>query len=87
MDTEIARRKKLCEQAEDPEWDEAVLLARNLSTQQKAFLREHPPGLVNALWTHFEGTRDKCGCTSFAHERPDCSVRLIERLLVDEESQ
>jgi hypothetical protein len=87
MDREIARRKKLCEQAEDPEWGEAMVLARNLSAPQIAFLREHPPGLVNALWSHFEATCDKCGCTSLAHERPECSVRLIERLLVDEESQ
>ena len=87
MDKEIARRKTLCQLAENPEWEETVLLARNLNTAQKAFLREHPPGLVNALWNHFEVTRDKCGCTSAAHERPNCSVRLIERLLIDEESQ
>ncbi|HLF11844.1 MAG TPA: hypothetical protein VJA26_11575 [Gammaproteobacteria bacterium] len=87
MDKEIARRKTLCELADNPEWDETVVLARNLSAEQKAFLKEHPPGLVKALWNHFEATRDQCGCESVSHERPDCSVRLIERLLIDEESR
>ena len=85
MDTEIARRKKLCEQAEDPEWDETVLLARNLSAQQKAFLREHPPGLVKALWAHFDATRDRCGCDTATHERSGCTVPFIEKLLLEAE--
>ena len=54
-------------------------------TLQKAFLRDHPPGLVNALWAHFEATCERCGCKTPAHERPDCEVRLIERLLLEQE--
>jgi hypothetical protein len=87
MDAEVQRRKKLCEKADGAEWEETVLLARNLDAAQKAFLEEHPPGLVRALWSHFEATRDRCGCITAIHERPGCSVRLIERLLLDEETQ
>jgi hypothetical protein len=86
MDSEISRRKKVCELAEDPEWDDLVLLATNLNAAQKSFLKEHPPGLVKALWSHFDATRDRCGCATTAHERPECSVRLIERLLLDAQS-
>jgi hypothetical protein len=84
MDKEIHRRTKLCERADNPEW-EAVAVARNLDADQKAFLKAHPPGLVKALWQHFDATRDRCGCATPAHERPGCSVGLIEKLLLDEE--
>ena len=85
MDKEIRRRTTLCERADSAEWEELVLLMRNLGAPQKAFLKSHPPGLVKALWTHFERTRGRCGCATPAHERPDCTVGLIERLLLDEE--
>jgi hypothetical protein len=49
-------------------------------------LREHPPGLVKALWMHFEATRDRCGCSTAAHERPECSVALVQRLLLEGEA-
>jgi hypothetical protein len=86
MNGEIARRMTLCERAGNPDWEDVVQLAGNLKDAEKAFIREHPPGLVEALWRHFDATRDKCGCTSSSHERPECTVRLIERLLLDEES-
>lgn len=85
MDKEIQRRMQLCERAVDADWEDAVVLARHLDANQLAFLREHPPGLVKALWQHFDATRDRCGCVTSAHERPACSVRLIEKLLLDEE--
>jgi len=83
MDREIQRRMKLCERADDAEWEEAIVLARNLGTDQKAFLKDHPPGLVQALWKHFDATRDRCGCATPAHEQPNCSVGLIQKLLLD----
>jgi hypothetical protein len=86
MEKEIRRRAELCERAQNPEWEDVIVLAKNLDAPQKAFLREHPPGLVKALWSHFAATREACGCKSPTHERPDCTVRLIERLLLDEES-
>jgi hypothetical protein len=86
VDKEIRRRAELCERAQSPEWEEVIMLAKNLDSAEKAFLREHPPGLVKALWTHFETTREACGCKSPTHERSGCTVRLIERLLLDEES-
>jgi hypothetical protein len=76
---------QLCERAVDAEWEEAVVLARHLNANQKAFLKDHPPGLVKALWQHFDATRDRCGCATPKHERTACSVRLIEKLLLDEE--
>lgn len=85
MDREITRKIDLCARADDAEWDEAVLGMQNLTKEQKIFLREHPPGLVKALWSHFDATRGRCGCTTAAHERPECSVALIERLLLDGE--
>jgi hypothetical protein len=86
MDREIKRRIDLCVRADDAEWDALVLAARHIGEPQRAFLREHPPGLVEALWRHFDATRDRCGCSTAAHERPECSVALIERLLVDGEA-
>ena len=86
MDKEIARRKEICERAENAEWEDTIVLLRDLSPEQQAFLKAHPPGLVEALWSHFEATRDKCGCKSAAHERPGCPVGLVERLLLDQES-
>lgn len=85
MDREIQRRIKLCERADDAEWEETIALASTLEANQRAFLKDHPPGLVKALWQHFDATRDRCGCATPAHERPGCSVRLIEKLLLDEE--
>ncbi|HVY64157.1 MAG TPA: hypothetical protein VHH11_04970 [Gammaproteobacteria bacterium] len=85
MDREIERRIEVCARADDAEWDELVLGARNLGKAQMTFLREHPPGLVRALWLHFEATRDRCGCATTAHERPECTVPLVERLLQDGE--
>jgi hypothetical protein len=87
METQIKRRLQICERAQDAEWDEIVAMAENLSASQRAFLKEHPPGLVKALWSHFDATREKCGCSSPSHERSGCTVRLIERLLLDEQSQ
>jgi hypothetical protein len=86
MDSEIRTRIKLCEGAQNAEWQDIVVLAKNLDDAQKAFLKEHPPGLVKALWSHFDATRGQCGCQSATHERPGCTVRLIERLLLDEQS-
>ena len=85
MDREIGHKIEVCERADNAEWREVVAQARELRVEQKAFLREHPPGLVKALWTHFEATRDRCGCSTPAHERPGCAVRLLERLLLDGE--
>lgn len=85
MDKEIKRRQELCEQADSAEWEEVVALARNLSAPQKAFLKDHPPGLVAVLWAHFDATRDRCGCATPAHERRGCKVRLIEKLLLGQE--
>jgi hypothetical protein len=85
VDREVKRRVELCSAADDAEWEELLLAIRNLSKEQRAFLREHPPGLVKALWMHFEATRDRCGCSTSAHERPECSVALVERLLLDGE--
>jgi hypothetical protein len=86
MDSEIRRRTELCENAQNPEWQDIVMLAKNLDGAQKAFLEAHPPGLVKALWNHFDATRGQCGCQSSAHERAGCTVRLIERLMLDEQS-
>lgn len=86
MNGEIQKRIALCEQAANPDWEDVVLLAENLKAAEKDFLRAHPPGLVEALWKHFEATRDHCGCATPAHERSGCHVRLIERLLLDEEA-
>ncbi|HEY7671672.1 MAG TPA: hypothetical protein VIC71_05595 [Gammaproteobacteria bacterium] len=86
MEKEIRRRAELCERAQNAEWEDVIMLAKNLDADQKAFLREHRPGLVKALWSHFDATRGACGCRSATHERPECTVRLIERLLLDEES-
>ena len=85
MDLEIEHRRALCAAADNPEWEQVIARARNLSVAQKAFLKDHPPGLVRALWAHFERTRDHCGCTTPAHEGRDCQVRLIEKLLLEEE--
>jgi hypothetical protein len=82
MDREIQRRIALCERADDAEWDEVVVLAKVLTGEQKAFMHAHPPGLVRALWEHFEATRERCGCTTATHERAGCTVPLIERLLL-----
>jgi hypothetical protein len=86
MDKEIRRRAQLCERAQNPDWEDVIALAENLNASQKAFIKEHPPGLVKALWSHFDATRGQCGCKSPTHERHDCTVRLIERLLLDEQS-
>jgi len=59
--------------------------SRGTGRRQKAFLEDHPPGLVKALWQHFDATRGRCGCATPAHERPGCSAGLIEKLLLDEE--
>jgi len=85
VDKEIKRRQKLCDQADSAEWEEVVALARKLSPAQKAYLKDHPPGLVAALWGHFDATRERCGCATPAHERPSCKVRLIEKLLLEQE--
>jgi len=87
MDTEIARRIQLCKRLRNPNWDSLIAGVKNLGEAEEAFVRLHPPGLVGALWAHFEATRDHCGCESPDHERSDCSVRLIERILLDEESR
>ena len=86
MEKEIRRRVELCERAQNPDWEDIVVLAKNLDDAQKAYLRAHRPGLVKALWSHFDATRAACGCKSPTHERAGCTVRLIERLLLDEES-
>ena len=82
---EIERRKTLCEEAQNPDW-ESVAGSSNLEERDRVFLKAHPPGLVGALWSHFEATREKCGCSTPSHERSDCSVALVERLLRDEQS-
>jgi hypothetical protein len=85
MDQEVKRKIESCERADNAEWDEVVLQAGNLRAEQKTYMREHPPGLVKALWTHFDATRERCGCKTPAHEQPGCTVLLIERLLLDGE--
>jgi hypothetical protein len=87
MDAEIERRRSLCQAAQQPDWDDVVLLARDISDEVRAYLDAHPPGLVRALWTHFDATREHCGCLLPTHERPECQVRLVERLPIDQESQ
>jgi len=85
MDREIARRCAVCAAADNPEWEEVIARARSLSAAQKAFIKGHPPGLVRALWAHFEATRDHCGCATSSHEGKACQVRLIEKLLLEQE--
>lgn len=87
MDQNIARKKRLCDGADNAEWGERISLVGNLNVVEKHYLEEHPPGLVRALWEHFEATRDVCGCQTPAHEREDCPAGLIERLLLEQESQ
>lgn len=86
MEKEIEQRAELCERAQNPEWEDIVTLAGGLDAAQKAFIEAHPPGLVKALWAHFDATRERCGCGSPSHERPDCTVGLIQRLLLDDQS-
>jgi hypothetical protein len=64
--------------------DGAVAIALHLDADQKASPKDHPPGLVQAPWQHFDATPDRCGCATPAHERPGCWVGLIEKLLLDE---
>jgi hypothetical protein len=85
MDQEIERRRAVCAAADNAEWEEVIARARSLSAAQKAFIRDNPPGLVRALWAHFEATRDRCGCATPAHEGRGCQVRLIEKLLLEQE--
>ena len=85
MDREIKRKIELCERADDAEWDDVVASAKHLAQAQKAYLREHPPGLVKALWAHFDATRDRCGCDTATHERSGCTVPFIEKLLLEAE--
>jgi hypothetical protein len=86
MSADVAGKIELCDRASDAEWREVVLLAQRLAEDQKAFLQAHPPGLVRALWAHFAATRDRCGCETAAHERVDCTVPLVERLLLEAEA-
>jgi hypothetical protein len=83
MASGIDRQIELCDRADDAEWEELVVLVRHLGKDQKAFMQAHPPGLVRALWLHFAATRDRCGCKTPTHERADCAVPLIERLLLE----
>jgi hypothetical protein len=87
MDAQIELRLKACDDARDPEWEASIEQVTELSDRAKAYLNLHPPGLVRALWSHFEATRDKCGCATVSHEREGCAVRLIERILLEEQSQ
>jgi hypothetical protein len=87
MDQDIARKRHLCEAAENAEWVDRISAAAGLSDAEKRFIEAHPPGLIRALWGHFEATRDVCGCRTPVHERADCPAGLIERLLLGEESQ
>lgn len=87
MDQDIALKKRLCEGADNAEWGDRISTAQALSDDEKRFIEAHPPGLVAALWAHFEATRDVCGCRTPAHERADCPAGLIERLLLEQESQ
>jgi hypothetical protein len=84
MDSEIKRRMQECAQADVAEWEEVVVNASPLSREQRRFLQDHPPGLIKALWQHFDMTRDRCGCESPTHERPECAVPWIDRMLRDE---
>jgi hypothetical protein len=86
MESEIRRKIDICSRAQNAEWAEAVAAANNLNASQRAFLHEHPPGMVKALWNHFDATRGRCGCASPTHERRECTVPLIERLLRDEQA-
>lgn len=85
MDSDVQAKIELCERADGAEWEEIVARAARLDPAQRAFLKAHDPALVRALWVHFAATRDRCGCATNEHERPSCSVRLVERLLLDEE--
>ena len=85
MDRQIARLKKLCDEAQNPEWNEEMQRVVGATAAQIAFVSAHRPGLIRALWSHFEATSDKCGCSNVSHENPDCSVRLIQKLLLEEE--
>ena len=86
MDSEVRHKIETCDRAQSAEWDDVVATVRHLDADRRAFLNEHPPGLVKALWRHFDATRGQCGCELPSHERADCTVRLIERLLLDEQS-
>ena len=86
MDRQIEERKRACDAARNAEWDSVIVAAGPLDPAQRSFLEQHPPGLVAALWQHFDRTRERCGCETSAHEKPDCTVLLIERLLRDEEA-
>jgi hypothetical protein len=85
VEPNIKHKIDICARADDAEWTELISRVGTLGAAQKGFLREHPPGLVRALWTHFAATRGRCGCRTASHERPECTVGLIERLLLDGE--
>ena len=85
MDREIKRKIELCERADNAEWEEVIVVAKHLTKDQRTFMQEHPPGLVKALWAHFDATRDRCGCDTATHERSGCTVPFIEKLLLEAE--
>ncbi len=86
MESEVERRMNLCREAQHPDWNGVVAVARNLEHKEREFLVAHPPGLVKALWNHYQATRDDCGCELPSHEKTSCTVMLVERLLADEQA-
>ncbi len=86
MEPEIKRRKGLCRAAQTPDWNSVIARVQGVDESGREFLTAHPPGLVKALWNHYEATREACGCATPSHEKADCTVRLIDRLLSDEQA-
>lgn len=86
MEAEIKRRIGLCRDAQTPDWNSVIARVEKLAKNEQEYLIAHPPGLVKALWNHYEATQEACGCQSPNHEKVDCSVRLVDRLLADEEA-
>jgi len=86
MEPEVERRIRLCREAQTPDWNSVITRTRGLRETNRKFLIAHPPGLVKALWNHYELTREACGCATPSHENPNCTVRLVDRLLADEQA-
>lgn len=66
MDAEIRHKIGISNQTQDAEWEEIVAAIPGLNQAMRRFLHEHPPGLVKALWNHFDATRISAG----AHRLP-----------------
>ena len=86
MESELERRIGLCRDAQTPEWNSVIADAKVMDNAYRQYLIAHPPGLVKALWNHYEATREACDCETPTHEKAACTSRLIDRLLADEQA-